>query len=188
MLTGAAPYVDYPRLTASPGAPLLYGTRITPQDLPGVYTPDGVNILASGDSKAVPANTVWDIDRFAQEIAALSASHRISPLNVNAISQDFRNAYLETWSAVLERSFGQLNASAAYVGTAGVSLPAVNFPNGYSGATAAFAPYTRFDAAGQAIGGFGTEMLMTNRSHSTYHALQTSLQGTVARGGPQIQA
>src|SRR6185312_9728750 len=45
-----------------------------------------------------------------------------------------------------------------------------------------------FDAAGQAIGGFGTEMLMTNRAHSTYHALQTSLQGTVARGGPQIQA
>jgi hypothetical protein len=188
MLTGAAPYVDYPRLTASPGAPLPYGTRITPQDLPGVYTPDGVNILASGNSKDVAANTVWDIDRFAQEIAALSASHRISPLNVNAMSQDFRNAYLETWSAVLERSFGQLNASAAYVGTAGVSLPAVNFPNGYSGATAGFAPYTRFDATGHAIGGFGTEMLMTNRSHSTYHALQTSLQGTVARGGPQIQA
>jgi hypothetical protein len=187
-LTGAAPYVDYPRLTASRGAPLLYGTRITPQDLPGVYTPDGANILASGNSKDVPANTVWDIDRFAQEIAALTASHRVSPLNVNAISQDFRNAYLETWSVVLEQAFGQLNASAAYVGTAGVSLPAVNFPNGYSGATAAFAPYTKFDSNGQAAGGFGTEMLMTNRSHSTYHSLQTSLQGRVAHGGPQIQA
>jgi hypothetical protein len=187
-LTGAAPYVDYPHLTASPGVPLLYGTKITPQDLPGVYTPDGVNILASGNSKNVPANTVWDIDRFAQEIAALSASHRVTPLNVSAISQDFRNAYLETWSAVIERTFGQLNASAAYVGTAGASLPAVNFPNGYSGASAAFAPYTKFDSNGQAIGGFGTEMLMTNRSHSTYHALQTSLQGRVGRGGPQIQA
>jgi hypothetical protein len=74
------------------------------------------------------------------------------------------------------------------VGTAGISLPAISFPNAYSGASPAFAPYTKFNASGQAIGGFGTEMLMTNRSHSTYHALQTSLQGSVAQNGPQIQA
>jgi len=29
--------------------------------------------------------------------------------------------------------------------------------------------------------------LMTNRSHSTYHALQTSVQGTVPKGGPGLQ-
>ena len=188
MLTGAAPYVDYPRLTASPGAPLLFGTRITPEDLPGVYTPTGVNILASGNSKAVPPNTVWDIDRFEQGIAALNPSHQITPLNVNAISRDFRNAYLETWSFALERPIGRLAANAAYVGTAGVSLPAINFPNGYPGATAGFAPYTQFNASGETIGGFGTEILMTNRSHSTYHALQSSLQGRVTSGGPDIQA
>ncbi len=188
LLTGAAPYVDYLRLTASPGAPLPFGTRITPDELPGAYTPAGVNILASGDSKAVPANTVWDIDRFEQGIAALSPGHQITPLNVNAISQDFRNAYMGTWTFALERPIGGLDASAAYVGTVGVSLPAVNFPNGYPGATSAFAPYTEFNAAGQATGGFGTETLMTNRSHSSYSALQTSLQGTVAHGGPTIQA
>ena len=74
------------------------------------------------------------------------------------------------------------------MGTAGVSLPAINFPNAFPGASPAFAPYTEFNASGQTIGGFGTEMLMTNRSHSTYHSLQTSLQGPSARGGPQIQA
>lgn len=188
LLTGAAPYVDYPRLTASPGAPLPFGTKITPQDLPGVYTPDGQNILASGDSKLVPPNTVWDVDRFVRGIAELTPSHLISPLNVNAMSQDFRNAYLGTWTLSLERSIGRLNASAGYVGTAGISLPAINFPNAYSGASPAFAPYTEFNSAGQTIGGFGTEMLMTNRSHSTYHALQTSLGGSVAEYGPQIQA
>lgn len=188
LLTGAAPYVDYPRLTASPGAPLPFGTKITPQDLPGAYTPDGQNILASGDSKLVPPNTVWDVDRFVRGIAELTPSHLISPLNVNAISQDFRNAYLGTWTLSLERSIGRLSASAGYVGTAGISLPAINFPNAYSGASPAFAPYTEFNSAGQTIGGFGTEMLMTNRSHSTYHALQTSLQGTIAEHGPQIQA
>lgn len=188
LLTGAAPYVDYLRLTASPGAPLPFGTRITPEELPGAYTPGGMNILASGDSKAVPANTVWDIDRFEQGVAALNPSHQITPLNVNAISQDFRNAYMGTWTFALERPIGGLDASAAYVGAVGVSLPAVNFPNGYPGATAAFAPYTEFNAAGQTTGGFGTETLMTNRSHSSYHALQTSLQGTIAHGGPTIQA
>ena len=188
MLTGAAPYVDYPRLTASPGAPLLFGTKVSPQDLPGVYSPTGENILASGNSKAVPANAVWDVDRFDQGIAELTPSHQVTPLNVNAISQDFRNSYLGTWSLALERSIGQLNASAAYVGTAGISLPAINFPNAYPGASPAFARYTKFDAAGQPSGGFGTEILMTNRSHSTYHALQTSLQGNLGGGGPQIQA
>lgn len=188
LLTGAAPYVDYPRLTASPGTPLLYGTRITPQELPDVYTPTGVNILASGNSKPVPANTVWDITRFAQGIAAATASHQVTPLNVNAIAQSFRNAYLGSWSAALERSFAGLSASAAYVGTAGISLPAINFPNAYPGATPEFARYTEFNSSGQTTGGFGTEMLMTNRSHSSYHSLQTSLQGTIAGGGPQIQA
>ncbi|HEX3681892.1 MAG TPA: TonB-dependent receptor [Bryobacteraceae bacterium] len=187
LLTGAAPYVDYPRITAAPGSPLLIGTRISPADLPGVYTPAGVNILASGNSKAVPVNTVWDVDLFDQSLAALAPSHLISPLNVNAISQDFRNAYLGTWSLTLERSLHGLNFSAGYIGTAGISLPAINFPNGFPGATAAFAPYTRFNSAGQIIGGFGTDMLMTNRSHSTYHALQSSLEGSVGSNGPQVQ-
>lgn len=187
LLTGAAPYVDYPRITAAPGAPLPIGTTIRPSDLPGVYTPQGVNILASGDSKAVPDNTVWDVTRFDQDLAKLSPSHLISPLNANAISQDFRNAYLGTWALSVERSVRGLGLSAGYVGTSGMYLPAIDFPNAFPGATPAFARYTQFNSAGQITGGFGTDMLITNRSHSTYHALQTSAQGSLARGGPQIQ-
>ena len=187
MLTGAAPYVDYPRITAALGAPLPIGTVISPANLPGVFTPTGVDILASGNSKAVPPNTVWDVTRFDQALAALSPSHLISPLNASAIAQDFHNALLGTWSLSLERSFHGLAFNAGYVGTAGIALPAIEFPNAFPGATAGFAPYTQFNAAGQITGGFGTDMLMTNRSHSTYHALQSSLQGSIAHGGPQIQ-
>jgi len=187
LLTGAAPYVDYPRITAAPGAPLRIGTVITPADLPAAYTPDGVNILASGNSKAVPANTVWDVNRFDQALAQLAPSHLISPLNASAISQGFRNASLGTWSLSLERSVHGLGLSAGYVGSAGMYLPAIDFPNAYPGATAEFARYTQFNSAGQITGGFGTDMLATNRSHSTYHALQTSAQGPVVNGGPQIQ-
>ena len=187
LLTGAAPYVDYPRITAAPGAPLPIGTVITPANLPGVFTPNGVNILASGSSQAVPPNTVWDVNRFDLALAALSPSHLISPLNAAAIAQDFHNAYLGTWSLSLERSFHGLSMNAGYVGTAGIDLPALEFPNAYPGATAAFAPYTQFNAAGQITGGFGTDMLMTNRSHSTYNALQSSVQGSLGKSGPQIQ-
>jgi len=188
LLTGAAPYVDYPRITAAPGAPLLISTRITPADLPPAYTPSGVNFLASGNSKEVPVNTVWDVNRFDQELAAITPSHLISPLNANAISQDFRNAYLGTWTLSLERSIGGLSLNAGYIGTAGIGLPAVSFPNAFPGATAAFAPYTQFNSAGQITGGFGTDMLITNRSHSTYHAMQSSVQGTLGSQGPRIQA
>ncbi len=188
LLTGAAPYVDYPRITAAQGAPLLISTRITPSDLPPAYTPSGVNFLASGNSKAVPVNTVWDVNRFDQELAAITPSHLISPLNANAISRDFRNAYLGTWSLSLEKSIRGFSVNASYIGTAGIDLPAVSFPNAFPGATAAFAPYTQFNSAGQITGGFGTDMLITNRSHSTYHALQSSAQGTFGSQGPRVQA
>lgn len=187
LLTGAAPYVDYPRLTAAPGSPLLVGTRILPSELPGAYTPAGANILASGDSKTVPANTVWDVNRFVQALAALNPGRQVTPLNAESISQDFGNAYMGTWTFSMERAIHGLNLSSGYIGTAGISLPAINFPNSFPGATTAFAPYTDFNAAGQITGGFGTDMLMTNRSHSTYHALQSSLQGSVGSWGPQLQ-
>ncbi|HUI58135.1 MAG TPA: hypothetical protein VLY04_24340 [Bryobacteraceae bacterium] len=187
LLTGAAPYVDYPRITAAPGAPLPIGTTILPGDLPPAYTPSGVNILASGDSKSVPDNTVWDINRFEKALAALSPSHLISPLNTASISRDFRNSYLGTWSLSVERTVHGLSLSAGYTGTAGLGLPAIDFPNAFPGATAAFAPYTQFDSAGQITCGFGTDALLTNRSHSTYHALQSSLQGAIGGRGPQVQ-
>jgi hypothetical protein len=152
-----------------------------------VFTPEGVDILASGNTKAVPDNTVWDVTRFARDLARLSPSHLISPLNASAISQDFRNAYLGTWTLTVERPLRRLNLSAGYTGTAGMALPAVDFPNAFPGATAAFARYTQFDSAGQITGGFGTDMLATNRSHSSYHALQTSAQGSAGSGGPQVQ-
>ncbi len=187
-LTGSTPFVISPRFTSAPGAPVPFGTPITPNELPEVYTPQGTDIFASRDSKAVPANTVMDVTRFEQGIAALNPAHQVTPLNTSTISPDFRNAYLGTWTLGLERHFGGLDANAAYIGTAGVKLPAMNFPNAYPGASPAYAPFTQFDSSGAVIGGFGTEMLITNRSHSTYHALQASAQGNLGRQGPALQA
>jgi Carboxypeptidase regulatory-like domain len=186
-LTGSTPFTIYPRLTSAPTGPIPYGFQITSGELPRVYTPDGQDIFANG-TKAVHANTVMDFNRYQQDLAALSPSHRITPLNISSIYPGFGNAYLQTWTLGLERHFGALVADATYIGTAAAKLARVTFFNGYPGAGPAFAPYTQFDSAGNITGGFGTENVVTSTAHSSYHALQTSLQGTVPHGGPGVQA
>ena len=187
-LTGSTPFVVYPRLLSAPRTPISYGFQITPAQLPNTYTPTGENIFASGRADSVAPNTVMDVDRYEQDMAALTSGNVVTALNLSGIDRSFSNARLYTWTAGVERKFGNLRAAASYVGTAGVKLPRMSFPNAYPGATAAFAPYTHFDASGNVTGGFGTESIVTASSHSTYHALQTSLSGTIAHGGPGLQA
>jgi hypothetical protein len=187
-LTGSTPFVVYPHLNAVPGQPIPFGTTITPDQLPTVYTTDGAPVFASGNSKLVPPNTLMDVLRYEQDLAALSPGHQITPLSVLGISPGFQNGYIATWTAGFEQKLGGANLSAGYVGTAGIKLPAIDFPNGYSGATPAFAPYTQFDSAGHITGGYGPVAIMTNRSHSTYHALQVSAQRNLTASGLGFQA
>jgi len=187
-LTGSTPFVIYPRRISSSTAPLNYGYTITPSQLPKAYTPAGVDIFASGKTDTVAPNTVMDVDRYEKDMAALTSSSAISALNLSGIDRSFGNATLFTWTAGLERKFGNLTADASYVGTAGEKLPRYGFPNAYPGASPGFAPHTQFDSSGNVIGGFGVENVIFADAHSTYHALQTSLSGTIGGGGPGIQA
>jgi hypothetical protein len=187
-LTGSTPFAVYPRLVAAKGAPVPYGFQITPAQLPNAYTPAGVNIFASGNTKDVAPNTVMDIDRYQNDVAALTPSHAVSPLGLSGIDRSFGNGTLYTWTAGLERAVGALTADVNYVGTAGVKLPRTSFPNAYPGAGPEFASHTRFDSSGVPIGGFGLESVITASSHSSYHALQSSLSGNVGHGGPSLQA
>lgn len=186
-LTGGTPFVIYPRLPAAKGAPVPYGFQITPAQLPLAYTPAGVNIFASGNTKDVQPNTVMDVTRYERDIAALTPSRVVSPLNLSGVDQAFGNASLYTWTAGMERRIGNLTADANYVGTAAAHLPRISFPNAYPGATPAFAPYTQFNSSGVVTGGFGVENIVTGTSHSTYHALQASLSGNMGHSGPSLQ-
>jgi hypothetical protein len=187
-LTGSTPFAVYPRLVAAQGAPIRYGFQLTSAQLPRAYTPSGTDILASGKTKDVAPNTVMDVDRYEKDVAALTPSHVVSPLNLSGIDRSFDNATLFTWTAGLERKVGNLTADANYVGTAGEKLPRYSFPNAYPGASPGFAPHTQFDSAGNVTGGFGVENVIAATAHSTYHALQASLSGTVGHGGPGVQA
>jgi len=187
-LTGGTPFVLYPRLTASQGQAIRFGTTVTPEQIPVAYTPGGTPVFASGNSKDVAANTIMDVLRYERDLAFLTPDHQITPLNVGGISPDFQNGYVGTWTAALEQQVRGVTLNAAYVGTAGIKLQSMDYPNGFPGVEAAFAPYTQFDPAGRVAGGYGLLTLITNRSHSTYHAIQLSAQNTLGRWGLGFQA
>ncbi|MGC2298460.1 MAG: hypothetical protein WA476_06630, partial [Acidobacteriaceae bacterium] len=187
-LTGSTPFAVYPRVNASRSGEIAYGFQITPGELPQTYTPAGANVFASGDPKKVAANTVMDVNRYENDLAALAPGHQLSLLNLSAIDRRFGDGFLQTWTLGLERTLFGLTADAGYVGTDSYRLPRSSYPNGYPGAEPGFAPYTVFDSTGAVAGGFGYESVITDTAHSSYNALQTSLSGTVKHGGPGLQA
>jgi hypothetical protein len=188
MLTGGTPFVIYPRVSSTSAAPLSYGFQITPSQLPRTYTTSGQDMFPGDKTTSVAPNTVMDVDRYERDLASVLPDRQIVPLNVAGIDRHFGNAYLGTWTLGVEHNIFGLTADASYVGTTGVHLARAGYPNGYTGADRTFARYTEFDSSGAITGGFGTETLIEANSHSTYHALQTSLQGIIAHGGPGLQA
>jgi hypothetical protein len=187
-LTASAPFLVIPYLSATPGSPVQFENSVSHFDLPVVYTTGGSPVFATGRTTDVPPNTQMDVQRFEDDLAAVTPGHQIRPLSVYGNAKNFRNGYIATYTAGFERDFGEIKWNASYVATAGVGLAAMWNPNGYGGADPAFAPYTKFDAAGQVVGGFGPESVLTNRSHSTFHSLQTGVQKTSTRFGLGFQA
>jgi hypothetical protein len=109
-------------------------------------------------------------------------------LTITGIAKNFGNGYIGSWTAGIDHDFRDVKVNASYVATAGIHLARVYSPNSYGGADPAHAPFTEFNSAGQATGGFGPEILMTGGSHSSYHALQTSVTKNSARAGLGLQA
>ncbi len=105
MLTGSTPFSVTPRLLSASNAPIPYGFKLTPSQLPNAYTPGGANIFASGSTKDVAPNTVMDVNRYEQDVAALTPGHVVSDITLNGIDPAFGNATLYTWTVGLERKF-----------------------------------------------------------------------------------
>ncbi|HEX5411814.1 MAG TPA: TonB-dependent receptor [Terriglobia bacterium] len=187
-LTGNIPFLFTPYASAVPGIPVPFSNSVLHVQLPPVYTPDGQPVFPTGNTADVPPNTPIDIPRFQNDLAALTPGNQVQLLSTFGIAKDFRNGYIESYTAGLDRDFGSLKFSANYVATAGVHLASIFSPNGYSGASPEFAPFAQFNSAGQATGGFGSETLMTTRSHSTYHSLQTGLSKNSTEWGLGFQA
>src|SRR5438093_45739 len=187
-VTGAFPFVFQPLLIAQPGSPLNFQDSVATLSLPPVYTTQGGLLFASGSSSNVPANTPMDVQRFQNDLAALTPGHQVQLFSGISFDPHFRNGYIATDILGIDQEIASVKFSASYVATVGIHLASVLSPNSYGGADPAFAPYTQFNSAGHAIGGFGPEMVMSTGSHSSYHALQTSVSQNTARMGLSFQA
>jgi hypothetical protein len=187
-LTAAIPYAFAPFITALQKVAVPFENSTTTFALPTAYNIQGQPIFTTGRSQDVPANTVFDYSRFQTELDALTPGNQVQLLTVVGIAKNFGNGYIGSWTAGVDRDFGDFKFNASYVGTAGIHLPRVYWPNSFGGASPGFAPFTQFDAGGQAAGGYGPESLIVSASHSTYHALQTSLSKNSARYGLGVQA
>jgi hypothetical protein len=187
-VTGSFPLIFQPVVTALPGVAVPFQNSVIPETLPPVYTTQGQPLFGSGTSANLPANIPIDLQRFQNDLAAITPGNEVQLFVLGVIDRHLKNGYIGTYTAGIDHDFGNLKVSASYVGTAGVHLASVLVPNGYTGATPAFAPFTQFNASGQPIGGFGPEMIMTSGSHSSYNSLQTSATENFARMGLTFQA
>ena len=187
-VTGGIPFVIQPLDTALPGIPVPFHNTAVPLALPPAYTTSGQLLFPNNDSSDVAANTQIDLQRFQNDLEDLTPGHEVQLLSTGVISRAFRNGYIGTYTLGVDHDLGAVKMSAAYVGTSGVHLASVIYPNGYAGADPAYAPYTQFNSAGQAIGGFGPEDVMATGSHSSYNALQTSVRQNTSRIGLSFQA
>jgi hypothetical protein len=187
-ITGAIPLAVSLYANALPNVALPFQNTPVPVNLPPPYTAAGKLLFPGGDARHVAPNTQVDLPRYQDDLKALTPGNQVQLLSMVGFAKNFRNGYIGSYTAGLEHDFGDVKVSAAYVATAGVHLASVYSPNSYGGADPGFAPFTQFDAAGKATAGFGPESVMTSRSHSTYHSLQTSIGKNSARAGLGLQA
>jgi hypothetical protein len=187
-VTGAFPFVFQPLVIAKPGVPVGFQDSVVPITLPPVYTTQGTLLFPSGSSANVATNTPMDVQRFQNDLAALTPGNEVQLFSAISVDPHLRNGYIGTDTLGIDQEIGSVKVSAAYVGTVGVHLASVLSPNGYGGADPTFARFTQFNAAGQAIGGFGPESVMSTGAHSSYHALQTSVSQNTPHKGLSFQA
>ena len=187
-LTAGLPFVFNPFATAQSGVPIPFHNTFVPQVLPNAYDIHGQLIFPNGRSEDAKPNTQLDLQRFQKDVAALTPGQQVQLPTASGIVADFKNGYIGSYRLGFDHTLGRLVASANYVATVGVHLPSVYSPNSYTGADPAFAPFTTFDSAGHPTGGYGSESLIASQSHSSYHALQTSLTSKSAWAGLQMQA
>lgn len=186
-LTASVPYVFNPFITAQPGAAVPFQNQVVAIPLPPAYDVAGNLIFPNNQSTDAKPNTVMNLQRYQDDVAAATPGHQPQLPALSAVAYNFRNGYIGSWTLSLERNWGDFNAKVGYVGTAGVHLPYVYYPNSYTGADAAFAPFTTFNAAGNPIGGPSTIYVVSSESHSSYNALQASLSKNSARWGLGLQ-
>src|SRR6266853_153395 len=112
-VTGGFPLVFNPVVTALPTVPVPFSSGVVPLTLPAPYTTAGQLLFASGSSANVAANTPIDLQRFQNDLAAVTPGHEVQLFTAGVIDRHFRNGYIGTYTAGVDHDFGNVKATAA---------------------------------------------------------------------------
>src|SRR5262249_13808992 len=104
-VTGAFPLVFSPLITALPDVPVPFHNTVTPVILPTVFDTQGNPLFPNGDSSKTPSNTAVDLQRFQNDLAAITPGNQVQLFNTASISRNFRNGYIATWTAGVDHDF-----------------------------------------------------------------------------------
>jgi len=112
----------------------------------------------SGDSSKVPVNTEIDLQRYQNDLAAITPGHEVQLFSPGVISRKFRNGYLAAYTARIRSGFAQGQAERGVCRDSRNSSAKRVIGQWLHRASPEFAHYTQFDSTGRVLtGGFGPE-------------------------------
>jgi hypothetical protein len=142
--------------------------------LPVLTSTSGTPMPPNGDTRRIPANTPVDLAPIADVIGDIAGDYP---------SDQMKNGYTISTNLTVERELpGNINFTVSYVGNLGKKLYQESFPNAYEGAQPQYTPYTNVTP------GLGELLLIYNRAHSNYNALQVQARKESPSHGLAFQA
>ncbi len=151
-----------------------YSLSPVPPSLPVLTSLSGQVMPPNGNTKLIPPNTAANL---------VPTAAAIGPLSDWYPSDRLRNGYTINDNLTVERELpGSIDLQVSYVGNNAVHLFNQEFPNGYSGAAPAYAPYSQISP------GLAELAIVSNGAYSSYNALQAQARKISTRHGIQFQA
>jgi hypothetical protein len=95
-VTGGIPFIVQPVVTARRGIPVPFRDSAVPLAIPAPYTTQERLLFPTGDTSNVAANTQIDLQRFQNDLEALTPGHEVQLLSIGPIARDFRREWIAT--------------------------------------------------------------------------------------------
>ena len=108
-LAASVPYLFNPFITAQPGSAVPFQNSVAVIPLPPAYDISGNIIFPNGQSTAAKPNTVIDLQRYQDAVAAEAPGHQAQLPALSAVANNFRNGYIASWTLSLEHNFRDFN-------------------------------------------------------------------------------
>ena len=93
-LTASVPYLFNPFITAQPGSAVPFQNSVAVIPLPPAYDISGNLIFPNGQSTDAKPNTVMDLQRYQDDVAAEVPGHQAQLPALSAVANNFRNGYI----------------------------------------------------------------------------------------------